>query len=445
MIIIVVLLLFNDDGDDCRLRLLKEAMLVDGFVIVNTKNNNIINNHHRHYLQCQYQYQRQRPRPSMSLWSRSIQNVDDEMNVNRHSNNIFQSGKLESASTDATTPEGRGGGVGVGQLDGEDDEKNMDNNQSYKFYDSEAYSIHRVDSRQRILDLLVFRHNKTTLEEYLSSSSSSPSQSQSQAQSQTTSTNPHDDCDDHTVRDDALRQLTRFYDDNGQDLMFVTSSTPSPLSPSTQNDIDRDETTENPYSLSSSSSSLDYCELAQFYVLWHHYDNDGDGDAGGRGGSSDPDNNTSGFIDQTTQHDGLFHRTNGIVGSVDARRMSLDNIEKGMEETLEDILQKHKQSEKNTQNNNDDVVLVELKNLRVHPSMRRKGIGKALIETVQEYAKSILPKDNNQQQQQQQRTNEVIVFLQVDPTNIAAQQLYEQTGFVSTRKEFGRMDWKTTQ
>ena len=473
----VVLVLFCGGGydvdDGCRhLRLLHmdSVPVVESFIIVGTtatskmkkksysssyssKNNNVYQSPHN------LQRQRQQ-RSSMLLWSSSrIQNDDDEINTsiinNSHDDDCTsQPHRVESTESIDTTAPGAGGGGGTkGRLYLNIDEKtSMDKKERY---DADAsYSIHRVDSRQRILDLLVFRYNKTTLDEYLSSStpSSSPPPSESQRLPTTTTTtvaaiapdgDDDENDDENTIRDNALRKLTEFYDDNGQDLMFVSSTSPPPV----PNNVDKTETTDEPYSSSSfSSSSLDYCALAQFYVLWHHDDTIGGGD-----GRCRPVNDDSHFIDQSPlQDDEWLRRTNGIVGSVDARRMSLDEIDKGMEETLDDIIQTYKHGDMitddgNRKTSNDHVVLVELKNLRVHPSMRRKGIGKALIEAVQEYAKSIACLQGYQRQQARQRPNEVIVFLQVDPTNRVAQQLYEKVGFISTREEYGRMDWKMTQ
>ena len=466
----------DNDGGYRYLRLFhrESVPVVESFAIVGTtittttttktKNKNYSSRNNNVYQSQHHLQHRRQEKLSMLLWSYSrIQNNDDETKTSTINNNwddedcTFQSQNTNNTqSNDTTAREGGERGRREGQLYVNIDEKNdIGTNERY---DGDAdFSIHRIDSRQRILDLLVFRYNTTTLDEYLlsSTSSSAPlaSSSPSESQSHTTTTSTttataitpervdDDNGDVNTIRENALRILTKFYDNNGQDLMFVSSTSPSPV----LNNNENTKTFGEPYSSSSfTSSPLDYCELAQFYVLWHHDDT-----YGGSEGRRTPVNDASHFSHQSSQQDDEWlRRTNGIVGSVDARRISLDAIDKGMEETLDDIIQTYKRDDMitddgNQNKSNDHVVLVELKNLRVHPSMRRKGIGKALIETVQEYAKSILLQDY--QRQQAQRPNEVIVFLQVDPTNMVAQQLYEKAGFVSTRKEYGRMDWKITQ
>ena len=71
-------------------------------------------------------------------------------------------------------------------------------------------------------------------------------------------------------------------------------------------------------------------------------------------------------------------------------------------------------------------ISIELKNLSVHATARRRGIGKALTEAVQEYARhqvSVLEK-------QESRRCTAIVHLTVESDNKGAMKLYEETGFV---------------
>ena len=72
-------------------------------------------------------------------------------------------------------------------------------------------------------------------------------------------------------------------------------------------------------------------------------------------------------------------------------------------------------------------VSIELKNLSVHPYARRRGIGKALTEAVQEYARrqvSIL-------EQEYGTRYTGMVQLTVEIENQGAMRLYSETGFVS--------------
>ncbi len=83
--------------------------------------------------------------------------------------------------------------------------------------------------------------------------------------------------------------------------------------------------------------------------------------------------------------------------------------------------------EEYTREGNDaNQISIELKNLSVLASARRRGIGKALTEAVQEYARhqvSVLEK-----QESQRCTG--IVHLTVESDNKGAMKLYEETGFV---------------
>lgn len=70
-------------------------------------------------------------------------------------------------------------------------------------------------------------------------------------------------------------------------------------------------------------------------------------------------------------------------------------------------------------------ILIELKNLSVHTNARRLGIGKALTEAVQEYARhqvSIL-----EQKESERYTG--VVHLTVELENKGAMRLYKETGF----------------
>lgn len=72
-------------------------------------------------------------------------------------------------------------------------------------------------------------------------------------------------------------------------------------------------------------------------------------------------------------------------------------------------------------------VSIELKNLSVHPFARRRGIGKALVEAVQEYARRqvfILEQEDGSRYTG-------VVHLIVEIENEGAMRLYSETGFVS--------------
>lgn len=90
-------------------------------------------------------------------------------------------------------------------------------------------------------------------------------------------------------------------------------------------------------------------------------------------------------------------------------------------------------------------VSIELKNLSVHPKARRRGIGKALTEVVQEYAcqeVSILEK-------QESRTCAGVVHLIVESDNEGAMALYKESGFVlndsKIDEELCKLTWTTEE
>jgi ribosomal protein S18 acetylase RimI-like enzyme len=111
--------------------------------------------------------------------------------------------------------------------------------------------------------------------------------------------------------------------------------------------------------------------------------------------------------------------THGVLGSIEAVK---ENTRKG------DCLKQ---------------VSIELKNLSVHANARRRGIGKALTEAVQEYARhqiSIL-----EQQENQRYTG--IVHLLVESDNKGAMKLYKETGFVLNdpvvKNQLCKLTWST--
>ena len=111
----------------------------------------------------------------------------------------------------------------------------------------------------------------------------------------------------------------------------------------------------------------------------------------------------------------------------------LSTVEQDYENARESLLQTHgvlgsiEAVKENTRKGDCETQLsIELKNLSVHTNARRRGIGKALTEAVQEYARhqiSIL-----EQQENQEYTG--IVHLIVESDNKGAMRLYKETGFV---------------
>ena len=63
----------------------------------------------------------------------------------------------------------------------------------------------------------------------------------------------------------------------------------------------------------------------------------------------------------------------------------------------------------------NDAIKLELKNLRVHESARRKGVGRALVSAVQQCAEQVAQPST--------------VYLEVDSDNAGAISLYQQMGF----------------
>jgi ribosomal protein S18 acetylase RimI-like enzyme len=99
---------------------------------------------------------------------------------------------------------------------------------------------------------------------------------------------------------------------------------------------------------------------------------------------------------------GFLERTNGVMGGIDAVIAVTNN------------------------NSNNDLSLLELKNLRVHDAARRQGVGRALMQAAQEYA----------------TRKSATVYLQVDPDNTGAVRLYQQMGFVADDSDNpSRMTW----
>jgi ribosomal protein S18 acetylase RimI-like enzyme len=138
-------------------------------------------------------------------------------------------------------------------------------------------------------------------------------------------------------------------------------------------------------------------------------------------------------------------RTHGVIGSIDGqskkRRLSKDNSIGAIE--------------------------IELKNLRVHDAFRRQGIGKALVQAIQDYGRDRLQplllkettttsssssssskKDDDDDDDEEDKNNrihkDVVVFLQFDSTNHGAIRLYEDCGFVVDSRDPNRMNWSCT-
>jgi ribosomal protein S18 acetylase RimI-like enzyme len=101
-------------------------------------------------------------------------------------------------------------------------------------------------------------------------------------------------------------------------------------------------------------------------------------------------------------HD-LAKRTHGVIASVDAHQEA--DVDKG--------------------------VMVELKNLRVDEGFRRRGIARALVEAVKEYAREVC----------NERMTTVHLAIELD--NVGAIKLYKSQGFQQDPIEERRLLWKT--
>ncbi len=135
--------------------------------------------------------------------------------------------------------------------------------------------------------------------------------------------------------------------------------------------------------------------------------------------------NVSAFISTQVQDDEYskvsLMKTEGVLGSVEAVR---EYAQEGDDPSL---------------------VSIELKNLSVHATARRRGIGKALTEAVQEYARhqvSLVEK-------QESRRCSGTVHLAVESGNKGAIQLYKETGFVCPNNlvegdELCNLRWSTS-
>jgi ribosomal protein S18 acetylase RimI-like enzyme len=233
-----------------------------------------------------------------------------------------------------------------------------------------SYSIHTVNSRERALDVLVFRHGKLFLsvEEYEIKHPNTPS------------------------REEALRQVTSSYDDHGKDLLNQQ--------------------------VAGGGGDGDGEELVQFYALV---------DSNRHPPEEEYCNNSD--------------RTHGVIGSIDGHR-------------------KKRRFSKN--NGIGGGIEIELKNLRVHDAFRRQGIGKALVQAIQQYGRDqlqLLPlkettttsssssssNDDDDEDKNNRIDKEVVVFLQFDSTNHGAIRLYEDCGFViDDSRDPNRMNWYCT-
>ena len=71
---------------------------------------------------------------------------------------------------------------------------------------------------------------------------------------------------------------------------------------------------------------------------------------------------------------------------------------------------------------------LELRNLSVHPSLRRMGIASRLVDAVQKYAQSL-------------ELSTTVVYLNVAFDNNGARALYERKGFKVDHLDFERMFW----
>lgn len=129
----------------------------------------------------------------------------------------------------------------------------------------------------------------------------------------------------------------------------------------------------------------------------------------------------------------------GFISSADDEQAKLSLLEaQGVLGSVEAVREYAKDGDDTKQ------VSIELKNLSVHPYARRRGIGRALVEAVQEYAQhqvSILEDGSR---------CTGIVHLTVEIENEGAMRLYSETGFVSDNDlksedddELCTMSWST--
>ena len=213
-----------------------------------------------------------------------------------------------------------------------------------------GYSILLADSRERVLDIKLYRFGGSTVEEHMKAKP------------------------DLASYKNALRSLTPTFDDQGKQKVY--------------------------YGNGDTGESVQFFALADdvssFIVSEEEYD------------------------ERKVQACSLL-QTHGVIGSVEA-----------VKESMKD----------DGEYNRKEVVSIELKNLSVHENARRRGIGKALTEAVQQYARdqvSLL-------EQQQNQENKGIVHLIVESENKGAMRLYHETSFVpetDVNDQLCKLKWST--
>ena len=209
-----------------------------------------------------------------------------------------------------------------------------------------GYSILLADSRERVLDIKLYRFGGSTVEEHMKAKP------------------------DLASYKNALRSLTPTFDDQGKQKVYYGNG--------------------------------DTGESVQFFALA---------------------DDISSFVakeehDEDEKVQVSLLRTHGVIGSVEAVKEPIKDGEHG------------------------EQVSIELKNLSVHENARRRGIGKALTEAVQQYARdqvSLL-------EQQQNQENKGNVHLIVESENKGAMRLYHETSFVpetDVNDQLCKLKWST--
>ncbi len=254
-------------------------------------------------------------------------------------------------------------------------------------------TIERVSTKQRALDVRVYRGFQKSCDEYIS-------MKQKQAMGERNeSDNNNENIDNVSIitKEEALNVLMKGYDDNGDYINHVSPH-----------------------------------DLPVFFAAIYNGDKYKQGDTQDFGSQ------------QHDELDKLFSRQNGIMGVVSAQvrnRNAHRSKNKMRKRSNDESSGNSSMDDWNTKSSlklDDLPCHVYLANMSVDDRMRRKGVGTLLLNAVSEYARSMATGDDNRN-----GDNDIVplVILSVDNDNEGAIQFYQRHGykFFDRNENFGSM------